>query len=442
MTDNEKTTRKDPESPAPDPQRGSGRKPGGKPPGRPPQPSLHDYRKLEAALYAVRAAVDGTSSFEEFAARLAQGKYPLDRVRQLADIDGRGDLHLHSTASDGMVPPQKLPWIAKALGLKAIALTDHDSVEGCRAFFREGALLDIRAMAGIELSTEQPGLEILAYFPDAGKLFAFLATTRSTKFRAALNRRQEDIHARSLACMKHVNQWLRRQKVADESPLTEDEVDQWYGGQKPFYPGTMCVLGLKRLSPEDRQRLEISDPRAFNTKVVTPLLKKLEMTMPRPGPKSLLAENFSILKSVASAEVPVAICLPHPKELVTKGGMSLGAVQKLVFELGGQGVLDGMEVACARDTEGDIRYWREIVRAWNSEVSSGQAGKAAKTLLEASHASDFHVLAPGLATGEITMGFGLLNERPPFRRGNLRPQGPVDDFLESLTRRAVENAGL
>ena len=404
--------------------------------------TLHEYRQLEAALYELRKAVDTCDSFDDLVAHLASTTYPLERIRHLANISDRGDMHVHSTASDGNVPPQKLPWIAKAMGLAAIAITDHDSIEGCRSAFREGTLLGQRTMIGVELSTEHPGLEILGYFPDAGKLFAFLATTRSTRFRAALTRRQEEVHARSLACIEHVNQWLRRNKVADDSPITEDEVDRWYGGQKPFYPGTMCVLGLKRLSSDDRSRLGIGDPRTFNTKVVTPFLKKLEMSSPRRGPKSLLSENFTILKNVASAGVPVAVFLPHPKELLTKGGMSLGAVQKLITDLAGQRVLDGIEVACARDTEGEIRYWREIVRAWNADVASGAAGKSAKPLLESSHASDFHVLAPGLATGEITMGFGVLDERPPFRRGNLRPQMSLDDFLEQLSIRAVQNAGL
>lgn len=406
--------------------------------------TLQEYRELERALYQLKSAVEQADSFEEMSACLANTAYPLERIRHLANIDNRGDMHVHSTASDGNVPARKLPWIACALGLGAMAITDHDSVEGCRMAFREGTLLGQRVLAGVELSTERPGLEILAYFPDAGKLFAFLSTTRSARFRAALARRQQEIHNRTLACIDHVNQWLKRNKAADDTPITEEEVDRWYGGQKPYYPGTLCVLGLKRLSADDRRRLSINDPRAFNTKVVTPILKKHDMVSPRRGAKSLLAENFTILKSVASAGVPVATFLPHPKELMTKGGMSLGAVRKLVVELAEQRVLDGVEVACARDSEGDIRYWREIVRGWNSVVENepGVGRKSAKKLLESSHASDFHVLAPGLATGEITMGFGVLDERPAQRRGNLRPQIDLELFLEQLSSRARENAGI
>jgi hypothetical protein len=55
----------------------------------------------------------------------------------------------------------------------------------------------------------------------------------------------------------------------------------------------------------------------------------------------------------------------------------------------------------------------------------------------ASYSSDFHVLAPGRATGEITLGFGLLDERPEFRHGNLRPQTTPEEFLEAMRHRAA-----
>ncbi|MCX5683509.1 MAG: hypothetical protein NT049_07485, partial [Planctomycetota bacterium] len=58
-------------------------------------------------------------------------------------------------------------------------------------------------------------------------------------------------------------------------------------------------------------------------------------------------------------------------------------------------------------------------------------------LLVSSYTSDFHVLAPGAATGEITLGFGLLDERPDYRRGNLRPQTSPEELLEAMRHRAA-----
>ena len=43
------------------------------------------------------------------------------------------DLHTHTTASDGTMSPAALVEYAKEKGLKAIAVTDHDTVEGIEA---------------------------------------------------------------------------------------------------------------------------------------------------------------------------------------------------------------------------------------------------------------------------------------------------------------------
>ncbi len=40
------------------------------------------------------------------------------------------DLHAHSTASDGSLTPTELVWLAKEIGLEAVALTDHDTSAG------------------------------------------------------------------------------------------------------------------------------------------------------------------------------------------------------------------------------------------------------------------------------------------------------------------------
>lgn len=42
------------------------------------------------------------------------------------------DLHVHTTKSDGTRPPAEIASLAKAAGLSAIAVTDHDTVGGSR----------------------------------------------------------------------------------------------------------------------------------------------------------------------------------------------------------------------------------------------------------------------------------------------------------------------
>ena len=62
------------------------------------------------------------------------------------------DLHTHSTASDGSCTPQELVDRAVEVGLQAIALTDHDTVDGIEAFFAAANAAGIEPIAGIEIS--------------------------------------------------------------------------------------------------------------------------------------------------------------------------------------------------------------------------------------------------------------------------------------------------
>lgn len=63
------------------------------------------------------------------------------------------DLQLHSTASDGADDPATLVAHCAALGLRVIALTDHDSVQGIDEAIEAGHRLGVRVIAGIEFST-------------------------------------------------------------------------------------------------------------------------------------------------------------------------------------------------------------------------------------------------------------------------------------------------
>lgn len=76
------------------------------------------------------------------------------------------DLHTHSTASDGTLPPAELVALAKRTGLTAMALTDHDTMRGVPAAIRAGEKLDIDIIAGCELSvdSEHGFMHILGLF--------------------------------------------------------------------------------------------------------------------------------------------------------------------------------------------------------------------------------------------------------------------------------------
>jgi len=74
------------------------------------------------------------------------------------------DLHIHSTMSDGSHSPAEIITLAAKIGLSAIALTDHDSIEGVAEATRQSKALNIGFLTGIEFSVlyESRLLHILA----------------------------------------------------------------------------------------------------------------------------------------------------------------------------------------------------------------------------------------------------------------------------------------
>ena len=70
------------------------------------------------------------------------------------------DLHTHSTASDGTLAPEGVIEAAERCGLTALALTDHDTIDGVPAAREAGERLGIRVIAGVELSAFQEDNEI------------------------------------------------------------------------------------------------------------------------------------------------------------------------------------------------------------------------------------------------------------------------------------------
>jgi predicted metal-dependent phosphoesterase TrpH len=101
-------------------------------------------------------------------------------------------LHCHSTASDGECEPPEVARRARAVGLAAIALTDHDTTDGVVDAASEGKKLGIRVIPGCEFSVRAPWgeLHVLGLFlpVENERLQTFLRDTR-----AARRRRGEQI---------------------------------------------------------------------------------------------------------------------------------------------------------------------------------------------------------------------------------------------------------
>jgi len=81
---------------------------------------------------------------------------------------GYVDLHLHTTASDGVMTPAEIVRYAKAKGLQAIAITDHDTIDGLEEGLFEGERIGFEVIPGVEISAEHsPGsMHLLGFFID------------------------------------------------------------------------------------------------------------------------------------------------------------------------------------------------------------------------------------------------------------------------------------
>lgn len=66
----------------------------------------------------------------------------------------RCDLHTHSTFSDGTYTPEELIEAAKAIGLSAVALCDHNTVAGLPRFLAAAEAAGIEAIPGVEFSAD------------------------------------------------------------------------------------------------------------------------------------------------------------------------------------------------------------------------------------------------------------------------------------------------
>ena len=82
--------------------------------------------------------------------------------------DRRIDLHMHSNYSDGVHAPSVLVDLAKWKGISAIALCDHDSLDGFPELAASGREAGVEVLTGVELSCEHAGrdLHVLGYGVD------------------------------------------------------------------------------------------------------------------------------------------------------------------------------------------------------------------------------------------------------------------------------------
>lgn len=109
------------------------------------------------------------------------------------------DLHVHSSVSDGSLPPEDVVRLAADAGLTAIALTDHDSAAGTPRAAAAGQSLGIEVIPGIEMTCiwHTREIHILGYFVDTENpayrsALSYFASKRKERNETILDNLAED----------------------------------------------------------------------------------------------------------------------------------------------------------------------------------------------------------------------------------------------------------
>jgi len=261
------------------------------------------------------------------------------------------DLHTHSNKSDGSMSPVELIDEAKKVGLSAIALTDHDTIDGLDEAIKHGNEIGIKVIPGVELSCEYNGkdVHIVGLFIDQhNKEF-------NSQLRAFVDSR--DIRNKKMC-----------QKLTDAGmPVIYEEMVEMYGDSvltRAHYARYMLEKGyIKSLSEAFERYIGDHSPYYIPREKVTP----------KQGVELILS----------AGGIPI---LAHP--ILYKLGKE--AMDNLVSSLKEYGLV-GIEAIYSTYTSADERYIREIAKRYSLLISGG---------------SDFHGAAkPGLNLGT---GYGKL----------------------------------
>jgi predicted metal-dependent phosphoesterase TrpH len=113
------------------------------------------------------------------------------------------DLHIHTTASDGTYTPEQVISRAHKLKLKAIAITDHDTLAGSKAALHSGVPPSLGFLTGVEISSTPP-----PFYPGSGSfhLLGYSIRLDDPKLNRTLEKLQQARKNRNPAIIKRLNE--------------------------------------------------------------------------------------------------------------------------------------------------------------------------------------------------------------------------------------------
>ncbi len=271
--------------------------------------------------------------------------------------DGWVDLHIHSTASDGTLTPDQILKMARDRNLRAISITDHDTIKGSIEAHRHLTPQDVELLSGVEISTSLQGntLHILGY----------LIELQDPSFSRTLSILQQARKERNPKIIQKL------QQLGME--LTYEEVVKVSGGGEVGRPHIAEVLL--------RKKVVRSTDEAFR--------KYLGTNGPAYVDKYRLQPDEAISLIADAGGIPV---LAHPFIIKTDSERDL---DKIVSELVSKG-LKGIEVYYSEHTDIQVALYKRIAQKYNLFVTGG---------------TDFH----GARKAGTHMGVGKGNLRIPYR---------------------------
>lgn len=159
------------------------------------------------------------------------------------------DLHIHSSFSDGSLPPEAIIKEASHCDLKVIAITDHDTLLGTSVAHELAHTLGILLIPGIELSTHYQGreLHLLGYgmYATHSELHHYLSTLKTARLHRTLTMIDQlthcGIHLRHEELMTHPHQIVTRAHFAQlllekgYVDYTKEAFDRFLGEGKPGF---------------------------------------------------------------------------------------------------------------------------------------------------------------------------------------------------------------
>ena len=267
------------------------------------------------------------------------------------------DLHVHTTASDGSLTPAVVIGLARKRNLKAIAITDHDTMAGYPEAQAAGSGLGVEVICGVEISADWPQgtLHILGYF--------FGSFPHSLG--QGLKELQDNRAKRNLEMIAK----LQNLGFA----VSEDDIVRASGGGQIGRPHFAKVMVGKKYVKSMEE--------AFD--------RYLGKGKPAYVEKDRINPEEAIQMINKSGGIPV---LAHPTTLAEYDSGGMPALLARLQENG----LRGMEVFYYSHTEPDTNRLQNLAQRFNLLVTGG---------------TDFH----GANLGDIQLGTGKGNLKIPYR---------------------------